>query len=188
MARPLSIEGVYGQLVRHHGGWAQVCRISGASPASWRRWAQGTQRPTGRNLATPNGMFQAAGVRSPWADDAAQPLFDPETLEPLFTNVAVFRLPVIPLLIEDLADAALHAYHLDLDEGCRVMLRAGAELSTWEVVVTPSQSYAIRLPDGRLIQYVAGSTFRETSDSANLQKARANTARSLLRARLADAV
>jgi len=127
--------------------------------------------------AAAEALFDAAGIPSPWPKDKvrtvqpAQPaLFDLVTFEPLVWG------PLATAVIEDLADAAMCAYSVEEDRGYEVVLRSkyfsGGELVTWRVVRWASRSYALRLPDGRLLEFVQGSSRPLCADTQSRRDAR----------------
>lgn len=127
------------------------------------------------------------------------PLFDLDTFEvghlvieaaKPAANVVVYAAPVAKtdILVEDLHHTSMSAYVIDSEDGDRVYLRSGYEISAWELVAEVALSYGIRLPDGRLCQYVAGSSRRLFSDSDHLRRARRAMGESRRRQILQEAV
>jgi hypothetical protein len=111
------------------------------------------------------------------------PLFDLDSYEVLVPFVAAIAvvnaapmaaapIPKDDVLIEDLTQTPMSKYVIDSEDGDQVYLQSGYEISVWSVVAEMILPYGIRLPDGRLIQYVGGSSRRLFADSERLRCAR----------------
>lgn len=183
------IREIIAQLIAHHGDTKTLSASSGISAITWQRWAAGIQAPRANSKIRAAEAFTAAGLVSPWSVDQKprrqeveiRPLFDLATLEPLAVPV-VFQPAVwsglAKPIVETLAEASLCSYSIEEDRGGSVVLKdrsiQGGTLTTWKVVGVPTQSYALRLTDGRLVEYVQGSAVSLNSDTAARKAARAS--------------
>ena len=161
-------------LISHHGDIATLTASSGCRAQDWRRWATG-RVPSRRCQGRVEAALQAAGISSPWASryGEAVPLFDPISFEPsVWADLA-------KATVERMEDAMFCRYCIVEDRRIQVVLRddsvQGGTLTTWRVVAYATRSYALRLSDGRLLEYVEGSAVPLVSDTQARREARAKT-------------
>jgi hypothetical protein len=162
------------ELTAHHGGIASLAAASGCRAQDWRRWGAGSV-PSRRCRGRVQAAFEAAGIRSPWASRCGEavPLFDLQTFQP------TVWVEISKAVVERLEDAMFCRYSLSEDHGYQVVLRdesvQGGTLTTWRVVSYATRSYALRLPDGRLLEYVSGSAIPLIEDTEARRRARARS-------------